>query len=120
MNPNDVDLQAAAQAQAEQSQREYEARMESNRKKIAASVALKAKAAEGFKLYPIDGAHPVAPQRKKSETWTCSIQLFKQIDGKPLSYDVMTETNGTDLCAAVDLVLRQLRLGEIHFTRRAG
>jgi hypothetical protein len=121
MNPNDIDLEAAAQAQAEQAQREYEARLESNRKKIAASVALKAADAKRFTLYQIDGQHLTQPKiQSKAQNWNCRIELFRMQDDKPLAYNLLTETAGVDLADGVELVLKKLRSGELHFERRVG
>src|ERR1700758_2434893 len=94
----------------EQARKRAEMQAEMQRKKVAQSVANKAKAAADFALNQVDNVRPSQPNiLPKAQNWNCRIELFRMQDDKPLAYNLLVETAGADLADAVELVVKRLR-----------
>ena len=121
MNPNDVDLQAAAQAQADLAQKQYQARLDSLHQKALQAARNKGEAAKRIVCNVLGGERPTSiAMRPKKETWNCRIELFRMEDNKPVAHNLLVETAGENLAEAVESVLKRIRTGEVSFEKRVG
>ena len=118
MNPNDVDIEAATQAQNELAQKQYQARLDALCAKARQSAANKASAARGIVTHQINGEHPAQPEhRPKSQNWSFRIEGFRSEDGKAEIYIALVEASGESLIDASANAVSKLKKGEAQFNR---
>jgi hypothetical protein len=121
MNQNDVDLEAAAQAQAELAQKQYQARVDWLQKRASQAARNLGESAKRIVTSrPFGDSLQPAPMKAKKETWNCRIELFRMEDKRPVAHNILVETAGENLAEAVAGVVERIRKGEVSFEKRVG
>jgi hypothetical protein len=119
MNPNDIDLESAAQAQADLAQKQYQARVDFLHKRALQSAKLKGEAAKKVVVYDPLGEHrPTQPKfMPPKKTFSFRIEAFRSENEKAEIYTAIVEGSGANLIEATADATEKLRKGVTEYKR---
>jgi len=119
MNPNNIDLEAADQAQAELAQKQYQARVDFFHKRALQSAKLKGEEAKKIVvLPPLGGERPAQPKvMPPKKTFSFRIEAFRSENDKAEIYTAIVEGSGANLIEATSDAAEKLKKGVAEYKR---